>query len=170
MRRYGRLYEFDENIDAKLINQVKLNRSLRKAVIDGNVNEVKDLIEAGANVNIKNEFGTTILMEATTYDYREIVKMLLRAGADVNVKDVFGNTALIYAAYIGHTEIVKMLLEGGADVNAKDRDGNTALMKAAEEKNTEIVKMLLEDGAEVDPDDTETMKFIVDHNLDYLVK
>lgn len=70
----------------------------------------------------------------------------------------------------GNTEIVKLLLEAGADVNAKDIYGNTALMYSSEYGYTEIVKLLLEAGSEVDPNDTETMEFIVDHNLDYLVK
>ena len=41
---------------------------------------------------------------------------------------------------------------------------------AARNGYPEIVKILLEHGAEVEPYDTETMKFIVKHNLNYLVK
>jgi ankyrin repeat protein len=81
-----------------------------------------------------------------------------------------GKQQLIDAVRIGDVEAVQLLLEEGEDVNAKNESGETALMIAVYHGYTEIVKMLLEHGAEVDPDDIETMKFIVDHNLDYLVK
>ena len=130
---------------------------------------IKALIDAGADVNVKNKRGNTALMYAAgVNDNSEVVKALLDVGADVDVKDDhYGNTALMYAAmYSGddtlqdlrngfvdmvkNSEIVRALIEAGADVNVKNNRGNTALMyEAMSRKNPEIVKVLLEAGAEV---------------------
>ena len=47
------------------------------------------MIAAGADVNIKNNDGTTALIEALSAGYscsEDIAKLLVAAGADVNIK------------------------------------------------------------------------------------
>lgn len=57
---------------------------------------VRALIERGADVNLKNERGTTPLMTAIMSRGATVenVKLLLAAGADANVRDNEGKTAL----------------------------------------------------------------------------
>jgi hypothetical protein len=49
------------------------------------IEKVKLLVEAGADVNYNNEFGSTPLSTAVIFDYYDIVLYLLREGADYNV-------------------------------------------------------------------------------------
>jgi hypothetical protein len=55
------------------------------------------LIEAGADVNAKDDEGLTPLMIAAHYSTPEMVTLLIDAGADVNAKDDDGQTPLMYA-------------------------------------------------------------------------
>ena len=62
------------------------------ASYSGNLARVKQLVEAGADVNAKNIIGTP-LMIAAAHDFIDIVKYLLEKGADVNAKSDWGATA-----------------------------------------------------------------------------
>lgn len=72
------------------------------------------LIENGANVNEKDEFGITPLMHAASQGKFDIVKLLIKNGANVNAKDVWGSTPLYYAGLTDNTYIAKLLIENGA--------------------------------------------------------
>ena len=88
------------------------------------VEDVKAEIDAGADVNVKNEYGETVLMNKTSV---EIAELLIKSGADVNLQDKKGKTALFYQY---KPEIVQMLINAGADVNVKDEDEQTALFSS----------------------------------------
>ncbi len=53
----------------------------------GHLEIVRELIKAKANVNHKNLYGNTALMEVSGEGHLEIVKELLGAGALVNIKN-----------------------------------------------------------------------------------
>ncbi len=64
------------------INQV----TFFQAVKDGDVAEVKSLIEAGADVNAQNKEGVTALMTASATGHTDIAKLLIEEGADVTIQ------------------------------------------------------------------------------------
>ena len=70
---------------------------------------VKVLIDAGADIEIKNELGRPPLIVACHSGALDVVKLLVKAGAGVRVTDNEGYTCLILAAYCGHTETVRYL-------------------------------------------------------------
>ena len=110
---------------------------------------VNTLIDAGAVVDAKDNYGWTPLMCAARYGTPENVKALIAKGADVNAKDEHGNTVLMCAARNGTHENVEVLITAGADVHAKDRKGWTPLMHAALYGTPETVKALIRAGADV---------------------
>jgi len=106
-----------------------IDKELLNACKDGDLEKVKQLLEEGADVNVKDEKGRTALMFASWYGHKKVVKQLLEKGADVNAREYKdGETALMWAAAKGDKKVVKLLLESGADVNAKNKGGWTALM------------------------------------------
>jgi len=116
---------------------------LIEAAIQGDIATVRDALEKGAKVNVKDRYyGFTPLIQASDKGHLEIVKLLIEKGADVNAKNNRGWNALIIASYKGHLEIVKLLIEKGADVNAKDNSRYTALMRASEKGHKKIVDIL----------------------------
>ena len=59
---------------------------------------IRQLLDAGSDVNARNNYRGTALMVATgKYGHVRTVQLLIDAGADVNDRDNFGNTALWYA-------------------------------------------------------------------------
>ena len=94
--------------------EVPPDSQLIEAAENGQTEKVKTLLEAGANVNAKNNYGVTALMSAVGKGQTETVQALLDAGADVNDKTEMGVTVLMVAVMNGHTEIAELLKQAGA--------------------------------------------------------
>lgn len=132
-----------------------LNADLLYAVEQGDTITVRRLLNNGADVNVKDTHGRTLLFNAAWHSYDNICKLLLKHNAGINDKDKYGNTPLHTAAANGHTKICKLLLEHRADVNAKNDDNSTPLHEAAGRGYTEVCKLLIEHGADMSgKDDT----------------
>ena len=122
--------------------------SLEIAAINGHVECLQALLNAGADVNYvnsKNENTALALAAANGKD--QCVELLIKAGADVNNADYKGNTALMLASGHGNIKSVELLLEAGADVNKRDIGGDTALMFAI--SHNDILTLLIKAGADV---------------------
>ena len=77
----------------------------------GNTKVIKDLINAGADVNKADNFGKTPLYTAYFNGKLEVIEVLLKAGADINKVDEEGITPLYRASINGHTAVVEALLK-----------------------------------------------------------
>lgn len=129
----------------------KDDNDLIKAAGRGDVQRVKALIDASADVNAKDKKGRTALMEAAFSGHADIVTLLLDKGADIQASDRFGDTALTLAADSHKTEVVKLLLNKGANTEAMDSlFGHTALMEAAINGYADIAALLLDHGANME--------------------
>ena len=115
---------------------------IRKAVRDGNIEAVKQYLDAGTDVNAKEENGVTPLHQAAFYGQKEVVELLIAKGADVNAKEGDGWTPLHFAAEGGHNETAELLIAAGVDVNAKAESGETPLDWAIMNKQTELTALL----------------------------
>ena len=109
--------------------------ALAAAAYDDNLEIVKVLLDAGANVDLllNGRYGSA-LATAACYGNLDIVKFLcLEAGADVNLllKSSFGS-ALAAAAYNARLEIVKFLLDAGANMDLPFENGRYGLFDIAE--------------------------------------
>ena len=116
------------------------------------LNIVKNLVEQGANVNVKDYRNKrTALHHAVEAKSLEIVKYLVEHGADVNCKTERRATALHFAVRTGSLEMAKYLVENGAKVTTKQsRGATTVLYWACKEGNESIVDFLLQHGAKED--------------------
>jgi Zn-dependent protease with chaperone function len=121
---------------------------LVSAVVAGDEQEVRQLIEQGEDVNEIDDQGMTPLHWAAQDGNDTIATLLLQAGADIDAQDEYtGMTPLMTAAQAGQSDMIALLASKGAKVNAQDLDGMTALMYAAMNGHTEAVKTLLDLGA-----------------------
>ena len=100
--------------------------------------EVQDLINAGADVNARNNQGITVLMFAAWDGSAEVVELLINAGADINARDDDDMTVLMFAAWSSSAEVVELLINAGADINAKDDEDWTPLIFAADDNTAEV--------------------------------
>lgn len=99
---------------------------IQTAVISGNLEVVKQHIEAGTDINQKEAMsGSTPLMSAATFNKTEIAKALIDAHADLSTKNNDGSTALHTAAFFGRIEIVQLLIDAKADKTVRNNFGAT---------------------------------------------
>ena len=91
--------------------------SIREAVKTGNIEAVKQHLDAGADVNAKGKYGRTPLHYAATRGLKKIIELLIARGADVNTKievgDYKGQTPLDGAIQWNHTETATLLRKHG---------------------------------------------------------
>ena len=77
------------------------------AVRSGDIQNVRELLDRGADPNSRGRFGNTALIVAAWNGLTEIVELLLDRGADPNFEDNIGRTALIEASEEDHAEIIR---------------------------------------------------------------
>jgi len=110
-----------------------LNEQLIEAIINNGIDEVLELIEKGADVRARSQWGKTPLHYACSYGRTELVLKLIKKGADIGASDKWGQTPLHYACVYGNSELALMLIEKGADVGARTNGGSTPFDWASEE-------------------------------------
>jgi ankyrin repeat protein len=123
--------------------------SLVGAARDDLVADVAARLRERADVNARDEVGTTALAWGVIRNNTAVVKQLLDAGADPNLVDVNGVGPLAIAVANDAREIIPLLLEKGANPNAARESGETPLMTAVRVGSPEVVRLLLARGADV---------------------
>lgn len=135
-----------------------INSKLLKQSEKGNIEQILQLLDMGADVNAKDKEGWSPLLNALGMNHFQAAEILIAAGADVNYKlptSPFDKTPLMKAASVGSLSMVEILLSKGAAVNAKREDGTTALIFAASGGHLAVVQKLLTAGADIHARNTE---------------
>jgi ankyrin repeat protein len=131
-----------------------LNEALCQAAGSGNLDRVKELLEAGADINNHDGGnGATPLHLAARYNRAEIIRFLLKNGAVLDAKMGYDMTPLYWAASSCNPEATEVLIHAGADLEARDsHEKNTPLIAICwggnKECGVKIVRLLLEAGAD----------------------
>lgn len=115
------------------------------ACANGYIEVAKTLIDAKANIDLKNSGGSSLYL-AFENDKLDVAKFLIKSKANVNLRANYGtgNSMLIQACKRNNFNMAKMLIDAKANINAQDNDGNTALIIAAKKGNIEITSLLIE--------------------------
>ena len=107
-------------------------------------------VQAGANINVRDEDGKTPIHWAASFNEDpKVIEAFLNAGADVHALDKYRSTPLHSAAGSNENpEVTQVLLDAGAKINSRDKYGWTPLHSAANDnESTEVIKVLLDAGA-----------------------
>ena len=91
----------------------------------GRLDNMKTLIQYGADINARCINGVTLLHFASRYSKQEIVEFLLKSNQiSVNTTNNDQSTPLMFACIDGgHLDNMKTLIQYGADINARDING-----------------------------------------------
>lgn len=98
------------------------NIALLDAVNRADIEDVKFMMQNGADPNSADEDGLTALHQACIDNCEPIVRMLLHFGSDVDCRDSEDWTPLHACTTCGHVNIARILLEAGADLLALNAD------------------------------------------------
>ena len=124
------------------------------AILVGQKDVIRLLLDKGSDIDAKDIFGQTQLSWAAERGQQDVVKSLLDYGADIDAKDTYGRTPLSWAAKSDQKDVARLLLDNRADIEAKDNYGRTPLSWAAKNGQKDVGKLLLEYGADIDAKDT----------------
>jgi ankyrin repeat protein len=91
------LIKVTTNINIKSKSRLQETGLMLACDFMGNIEIVKELIKAGANLDLQDTNGETALMRACKHGHEEIIKELIRAGANFELKNKNGQTALMIA-------------------------------------------------------------------------
>ena len=133
-------------------NDTEALHPLILAANQGSVAIVKELLDAGAPVNIPGKKRSPFMQDASPIHaavaggYLDVIRLLLSRGADIETNAEGSNTPLSVAASKGRADVVRLLLSAGANTV----DG-AALRNAVVEGNIEIAQELLAAGSKAEP-------------------
>jgi uncharacterized protein len=128
--------------------------ALQYAAEAGRLDNVRLLLQYGADVNTLNNRSASPLIAACLQQHVSIAACLLKAGAMVNTAAADGNCALIAAVESGSVALVQLLLDNGADISATNNDGQNALFRAAHAGHVLLLEFLVQRGLSVNSTDT----------------
>jgi ankyrin repeat protein len=162
----------------------KMKEEFLKAVIEGDVARVKEMLKADASLaQARDEKGLSAILKGVYYGKKEVVATLLAAGPELNIFEASatGQTervrALIkqdaslanafsadgfmplgLAVFFGHKQTVEVLLAAGAEVNTASRETMkvTPLHSAAAARQVDIARLLIAQGANVNSGQAES--------------
>ena len=162
----------------------KMKEVFLKAVIDGDVTKVREMLKADATLaQARDEKGLSAILKGVYYGKKEVVATLLASGVELNIFEASatGQTervrALIkqdaslanafspdgfmplgLAVFFGHRQTVEVLLAAGAEVNTASRETMkvTPLHSAAAARQVEIARLLIVHGANVNAEQAES--------------
>lgn len=118
-------------------------------IINGDINRVKQWLDAGEPVNDVDEYGYRPLIEAAIANHTDIAALLVERGAEIDATDVTGRTALHWAVENANLALCQLLLEKGADPNAYTYAKQPALIKPILRKQKPLKRLLLSHGADL---------------------
>ena len=140
-----------------------LDPMLHKAVRNGRVRDIIQLLAGGADMDVRSSLGGHVLHVAVSNGRSDMVQFILENGVDVNVKTNRGYSPLHIACsrkrMTGRDVIIRHLLQYGADVSARtengsggvdeDAGGRTPLHIAILYSSIQAVKLFLCHGADI---------------------
>ncbi|XP_034609003.1 E3 ubiquitin-protein ligase MIB2 isoform X2 [Trachemys scripta elegans] len=132
--------KYPDKVDIK--NQGRT--ALQVAAHLGRVEIVKILLQANANIDLKDEEGDAALHYAAFGNQAEVVRVLVSHGANADLLNNTKCTALYVAVNKGFTEIVRILCEHNCDVNLPDSFDDTPLHYAITADLKSIIEILTE--------------------------
>lgn len=93
----------------------------------GSISAARLLLDAGAQIDKRDDDGYTPLLRAAVEGAAEMVSFLLEKGADINAREnIFDHTPLHKAARLGRKAASAALIAAGADQSLRDSSGKTA--------------------------------------------
>lgn len=130
------------------------NEAFVVAAANSNLEEMRLLLEDGADLDGRDQLGRTALHSAASLGLTQSLRFLIDQGADLDAVDDNEVTALMSACNLGGVKGARaalLLIEAGARVDyVRKSDEMTALKFAAKSSRPEILEALIQRGAKVD--------------------
>ncbi len=126
-----------------------------KAVQDEDLTNLRFFLSDGADIDLRNEHGHTLLHVAILENRLQAARLLLDAGADADMHGgSAGYTPLHFTAYKKNSDMTRLVLEYTEQLERTDHQNMTPLQMAAFMGCKDVVAALAEAGADFRRTDT----------------
>jgi len=145
-----------EQPEQRSAEDVQNAEELIKAVINGNVAKVVNLMLKGISADTLDPDGISALNYACWHDRLDIVRVLCSFDADLNQRDARGVTALHVACNRSNgEELPGYLVKHGAEINIRGDNGESILHHAAAGGNVDGITFAIRNGVDVNDADND---------------
>lgn len=121
--------------------------TLANAIIQQDIQLVRQLLQHGYNPNDLDEYGFTALIEACIVNNIDIAKLLIESGALINLQDATGGTPLSWAVENNNHELIQLLLSHRANPNTYTFSGQPVLVMPTLRRQKSVRQLLVKAGA-----------------------
>lgn len=115
---------------------------LHLACQNGHNQSCRELLLAGSNPDLQNNYGDTPLHTSARYGHAGVTRILISALCRVSDQNKNGDTALHIAAAMGRRKLTRILLEAGCDRSLRNKQGETAKDIARRKNHAEILEII----------------------------
>ncbi|KAL6260009.1 hypothetical protein P5V15_009916 [Pogonomyrmex californicus] len=115
---------------------------LHLACQNGHNQTCRELLLAGSNPDLQNNYGDTPLHTSARYGHAGVMRILISALCKVSDQNKNGDTALHIAAAMGRRKLTRILLEAGCDRNLRNKQNETAKDIARRKNHIEILEII----------------------------
>lgn len=134
------------------------NTAVLLAIGEGNVENAKDLIDKGVDLNVESDSGATPLLLAIEKTDSAFVNYLIDHGADPNQPNKHKFYPVMKAAKEGKQDTCATLMAQGAIPDVRGMAGETAMHYAALANDSVVIEMLAQAGVPINQPDNAPIK------------
>jgi hypothetical protein len=120
--------------------------ALSDAILKQDMAAISHYLKAPININDRDAYGYTPLIEAAIVNNESIAEVLLHHGADPNLQDMTGATALHWAAENNNLILASMLLDHKANPNIYTTASESALVAPYLRRHSNMVQLITRQG------------------------
>jgi len=117
---------------------------LLSAARSGDVDKIVLLLEAGADVETRDDHRRTALLIAVAHDRVGAARALVEAGADPDALDDQHDTPWLVTGVTGSVEMARVVLDAGPDLTIRNRFGGLSHIPASERGHADYVEYVLD--------------------------
>ncbi len=131
-----------DNLDEQLENGAT---ALIVASREGIIDVVRDLLDSGVNINLRNNDGNNALWFGCFQNNLPLMELLINQGIEIDNQNDNGVTVLMYAASSGKADALTLLLNAGANPSLRNLDDFRAIEFASTVEIFNLLRQVTKD-------------------------